>query len=545
MLTGPKIQLLRRRIQQKRYVKCIQPGMEEAPKLLVAKTEQYAQSTVINSASISKHVKAAEPTNAGLPTAQQLQNPGEHTEHIHDTDICLYGKDRSKGTLKSLENQVGQISKVFNSRPIGGFPSDTEVTKGVTHEQCKVISTRSGKVLEPPTKSKQGEITVANPKVTSDTYVPTLVDNSTSAGKDHYNPTEIEEAETPAEATQHKQHRKDTLEEPRPPPPFLQRLRKQKQDYQFKKFFDILKQVHKNLPLGEALQHMPNYVKFLKDMVPRKSRIGEFETVVATETCLAMMHNKVPAKKIGHGSFSIPCLIGHNYSTKALCDPGASINLMPKSVFQKLGIGEAKPTAVMLQLADHSFVQPEEKIEDILIRVDKFIFPANFLILDCEADEHAPIILRRPFLATGRVLLDFKNDELVLRVNDQQVKINIFKTMKRSVESEDWQMIEATIEFHPDTKIICLDREHLISLNDLNTVPDDTQNQNKPEIGNWVHHTPCKYFQPLNYIDKESITDKPSVQQPPNLELKTLPEQLKYAYLGDDNTLLVIISSKL
>ncbi|KAL4387501.1 hypothetical protein GQ457_09G016430 [Hibiscus cannabinus] len=96
---------------------------------------------------------------------------------------------------------------------------------------------------------------------------------------------------------------------------------------------------------------------------------------------------------------------------------------MPKSIFQKLGIEEAKPTTVILQLADHSFVQPEGKIEDILVRIDNFIFPADFLILDCEADEHAPIIPGRPFLATGRVLLDFGNDELILRVDNEQVKL--------------------------------------------------------------------------------------------------------------------------
>ncbi|KAK8995294.1 hypothetical protein V6N11_069733 [Hibiscus sabdariffa] len=139
-----------------------------------------------------------------------------------------------------------------------------------------------------------------------------------------------------------------------------------------------------------------------------------------------MMHNKVPAKKNDPGSFTIPCSIGNNYSTKALCDPGASINLMPKSVFQKLGIREAKPTTVLLQLVDRSYVQPEGKIEDILVRVDKLIFLADFLILDCETDEHAPIILRRPFLATSRMLIDFEKGELVLRVDEEQVKINAF-----------------------------------------------------------------------------------------------------------------------
>ncbi|KAK8984701.1 hypothetical protein V6N11_020017 [Hibiscus sabdariffa] len=149
------------------------------------------------------------------------------------------------------------------------------------------------------------------------------------------------------------------------------------------------------------------------------------------------MHNKVPAKKTDPGSFTIPCSIGHNHSTKALCDPGASINLMPKSVFQKLGIGEAKPTTIMLQLEDHSFVQPEGKIEDILVRVDKFIFPADFLILDCEADKHAPIILGRPFLATSRTKIDFEKGELALHVDREQVKIKVFKVQGQQNNEED------------------------------------------------------------------------------------------------------------
>ncbi|KAK8715237.1 hypothetical protein V6N13_042575 [Hibiscus sabdariffa] len=164
-------------------------------------------------------------------------------------------------------------------------------------------------------------------------------------------------------------------------------------------------------------------------MVSKKTRIGEFETAAATEACLAMMNNKVPTKKTDPGSFTIPCSIGNNYSTKALCDPGASINLMPKYVFQKLGIREAKPTTVMLHLADRSYVQPEGKIEDILVQVDKFIFPSNFLIQDYEADEHALIILGRPFLATCRVLLDFEKGELILRVDEHRVILNMFSTL--------------------------------------------------------------------------------------------------------------------
>ncbi|KAK8984702.1 hypothetical protein V6N11_020018 [Hibiscus sabdariffa] len=175
-----------------------------------------------------------------------------------------------EAALKSLENQVGQISQVLKSRPNGGFPSDTEVAKGTNHVRCKAISTRSGKVLETPPKRKQGEIIVTNSKVTSDTDIPAQADIPAEVEEDHTDPPE---AQTVAETPQPKNNRTNKLEEIRPPPPFPQRLKKQKQEYQFKKFFEILKQVHINLPLVDALQQMPNYARFLKDMVFGKNRI--------------------------------------------------------------------------------------------------------------------------------------------------------------------------------------------------------------------------------------------------------------------------------
>ncbi|GMJ08527.1 hypothetical protein HRI_004521900 [Hibiscus trionum] len=104
---------------------------------------------------------------------------------------------------------------------------------------------------------------------------------------------------------------------------------------------------------------MPSYAQFLKDLVSKRTRVGEFETVAVTEGCMAMLHNKASAKQKDPDSFIIHCKIGHNHSVQALCDLGASINLTPKSVFQKLGIGDARPTTVMLQLTDRTYVQPE------------------------------------------------------------------------------------------------------------------------------------------------------------------------------------------
>ena len=103
---------------------------------------------------------------------------------------------------------------------------------------------------------------------------------------------------------------------------------------------------------------------------------------------------------------------------------------MPMSIFKKLRIGEARPTTVSLQLADRSIAQPEGKIEDVLVKVDKFIFPVDFIIMDFEADVEVPIILGRPFLATGRALIDVNNGELIMRVQDEKVTFNVFQAMK-------------------------------------------------------------------------------------------------------------------
>ncbi|XP_062118604.1 uncharacterized protein LOC133832251 [Humulus lupulus] len=151
---------------------------------------------------------------------------------------------------------------------------------------------------------------------------------------------------------------------------------------------------------------MPNYVKFLKDILTKKKIHGEFETVALTEVCSAILKNKIPPKLKDPGSFIIPCSIGGRDVGRALCDLGSSINLMPMSIFKKLGIGEARPTIVTLQLAERYTAHSEGKTEDVLIQVDKFIFLADFIILDYEAGRDVTIILGRPFLATGRSLID-------------------------------------------------------------------------------------------------------------------------------------------
>ncbi|CAA0841015.1 Unknown protein, partial [Striga hermonthica] len=127
------------------------------------------------------------------------------------------------------------------------------------------------------------------------------------------------------------------------------------------------------------------------------------------------------------GSFTVPCTIGNIFFSKALCDLGSSINLMPLSIFRKLGLGEVKPSTVILQLADRSVTYPKGIVEDVLVKIDKFIFPVDFVVLDMEEDNEVPLILERPFLAAEDALIDVKKGELTLRVNDEHVLFSIGK----------------------------------------------------------------------------------------------------------------------
>ena len=109
---------------------------------------------------------------------------------------------------------------------------------------------------------------------------------------------------------------------------------------------------------------------------------------------------------------------------------------MPLSLFKQLGVGECRPTIVTLQLADRSHAYLEGKIDDVLVKVDKFIFPVDFIVLDFKADKEVPIILGRPFLATGKTLIDVQKGDLTMRVNDQQVTFNVLEAMKNPDEVE-------------------------------------------------------------------------------------------------------------
>jgi len=167
-----------------------------------------------------------------------------------------------------------------------------------------------------------------------------------------------------------------------------------------------------NIPCGEALDQIPVYAKFMKELLTGRRKPKDDENIVLSENCSAILQKKLPPKLKDSGTFTIPCSIGPVDIGRALCDLGASINLMPLSMMKKLGCGEPKPTRMTLTLADRSISYPFGVLEDVLVKVNELVFPAYFVILDMVEDEDMPLILGRPFLATGRALIDVEMGQL-------------------------------------------------------------------------------------------------------------------------------------
>ncbi|XP_050895151.1 uncharacterized protein LOC127101747 [Lathyrus oleraceus] len=162
----------------------------------------------------------------------------------------------------------------------------------------------------------------------------------------------------------------------------------------------MFKKLEINIPFYEALEQMPIYAKFIKDIISKKHST-DIDPIILTETCSAILQGmKTPMKKKDRGSITIPCTIGDRKFKKALIDLGESVSLMPLSIYKKLGIGTVQDTRMTLQFVDRSVRRPYGIVEDVLVKIDKFVFPVDFVILEMPEDEEIPLILGRSFLET-------------------------------------------------------------------------------------------------------------------------------------------------
>ncbi|GKA11445.1 reverse transcriptase domain-containing protein [Tanacetum coccineum] len=177
---------------------------------------------------------------------------------------------------------------------------------------------------------------------------------------------------------------------------------------------------------------MPKFAATIKGLLSNKEKLFEFARTPLNEHCSAVLLKKLPEKLGDPGKFLIPCDFPEMDVCLALVDLGASINLMPLFVWKKLSLPELTPTCMTLELADRSISQPIGVAEDVFIKVGKFHFPADFVVVDFDSDLRVPLILRRSFLKTGRALIDVYAGELTLRVGNNAVTFNLDQTSRYS-----------------------------------------------------------------------------------------------------------------
>ena len=328
--------------------------------------------------------------------------------------------------------------------------------------------------------------------------------------------------------------------------PFPQRLQKLRTEEQFSKFLDIFKKIEINSPFAEVISQMPLYAKFLKEILSKKRKIAEEGIVNLTATCSAIIQKKLPEKMKDPGSFTIPCSIGKYEFKKVLCDSGVSINLMPLSVVQRLNLGELTPTTITLQMADRPMAQPEGILEDVLVKVGKFIFPVDFVIMQMEEDTQVPLLLGRPFLATGAALIDVHKGELTLRVGNEAVHFNINRSLEHpNVEADSCMDVGNNSLLNVELNSDCI-LQHSINEIEMNF--------------QYLESLDCEVL-PSNLFNKETVSsinennqDEVSSQKQQTheqetsaegLTLKELPSHLKYEFLEPEKRKPVIISAAL
>ncbi|XP_016173268.1 uncharacterized protein LOC107615747 [Arachis ipaensis] len=284
--------------------------------------------------------------------------------------------------LEGTDTILAQNKQTAAEREPNTLPSDTIPNP---KEECKSIQL-SGRTLE---SNKEA------------TKKPTEGDQANSKEKVTIKEKDQEKLKEKEEHPQASKKGKEVMEEQSqeqrkmvkthtPPLPYPQRFQKEIKDQQFPKFLEVFKKLEINIPLAKALEQIPLYAKFLKELINKKRSSNEKETVILTQECSAVIQEGIPPKLKDPGSFFLPCTIGNIIIDKALCDLGSSINLMPLSMMRRLSIEEVKPTQMSLELVDRSLVIPNGVIENLLVRVGKFIFPAR--------DGSRNVVMGRPII---------------------------------------------------------------------------------------------------------------------------------------------------
>ncbi|GJQ89944.1 reverse transcriptase domain-containing protein [Tanacetum coccineum] len=353
---------------------------------------------------------------------------------------------------------------------------------------------------------------------------------------------------------------------PKPSIPYPSRANKQKlhekDDNLASKFVEIFRELHFELSFADALLHMPKFASMFKSLLNNKEKLFDLAKTPVNENCSAVILKKLPEKLGDPGKFLIPCDFPELVECLALADLGASINLMPLSIWKKLSLPELTPTQMILKLADRSTTSPSGIAEDVFVKVGKFHFLADFVVVDYVVDPRVPLILGRPFLRMARALIDVYGEELTLRVDDEAITFKVGQTSRYSyndaVSINRIDVIDVACEKYAqevlgfsDSSMRDFILEEIEACLTNDSIPSGIDDDDfDPEgdlllLEKLLNNDPSSPLPPKELYVEELKIVKSSIDDPPELELKDLPSHLEYAFLEGTDKLPVIIAKNL
>ncbi|KAL5564396.1 hypothetical protein UlMin_027560 [Ulmus minor] len=340
------------------------------------------------------------------------QNQGKSLEDLITmlTNSTIQFQNDTKSHLKSLENQFSQLATTVGRLEAQGSGKLSSQIVINPKENASAVSLRSGKQLDEAHKK------------------PIKASDEKDLSLERDDATTPKEDNSPRKVSPH-----SSIPINVPYLPFPSRFSATKKDGHEKEIFETFRKVQVNIPLLDAIKQVPWYAKFLKELCTNKRKLKGNEIVNFGEKVLVVLQRNIPPKCKDPGSFTIPCTIGKVLFERAMQDLGASINVMPSSIFASLNLGPLKETDVIIQLADRSNTYPKGVLEDVLVQVNEMVFPDDFYVIDMCEDANskaAPLLLSRPFMKTTWTKIDVHNRTLTMEFDGESISFNIFEAMR-------------------------------------------------------------------------------------------------------------------
>nr|GEW03521.1 reverse transcriptase domain-containing protein [Tanacetum cinerariifolium] len=379
----------------------------------------------------SYQATAQQNQNVHLNELEKIKRMNEANMKAMQTQIGMV-KNKLRTEMKSsiqtsLSNQTNEIKNMMasllqmNTASTSGLGSLLSNTVANPKGELKAITTRSGLVTD-------GTTVPTPPKSITPEVDERVEETYTDPDPAEYTikvPSPLVQKYKPPSQREFVMHTRDPLHLNIP---YSSRMLKQKQqekdEVQIQNFWQMFEQLHINITLADALVLMPKYQKMLKALLSNKEKHQELANTPLNENYSAVILKKLPEKLGDPGKFLIPCGFS-KLKCKALADLGASINLMPLSVWKELGLPELIPTRMTLKLANRVIYTPAGIARDVFVPVGKFTFSADFVIVNYESDPIVPFILGRPFLRTARALIDVHDEEMILCDGDERLTLNM------------------------------------------------------------------------------------------------------------------------